>query len=185
MEASLLHLFDGRAIGDHLDIGTGTGRMLELFAGQTERGVGIDLNHKMLSMARSRLEEAGISHCQVRHGDMYRLPFGPDSFDVVTVHQVLHFADDPAAVIREAARTMRPGAQIAVVDFALHELEELRENHAHRRLGFSDDEVVEWLRDADDAGVDDVETGIVKETRVTEGIEVRCCLLYTSDAADE
>jgi len=145
VEAALLRLFGGRVIGDYLDIGTGTGRMLELFAGQMERGVGIDLNHKMLSMARSRLEEAGVSHCQVRHGDMYRLPFGPHSFDVVTVHQVLHFADDPAAVLQEAARTMRPGARIAVVDFALHEMEELRENHAHRRLGFGDDEVVGWL----------------------------------------
>lgn len=148
VEAALLRLFGGRVIGDFLDIGTGTGRLLELFAGQTERGVGIDVNREMLAIARARLEEAGLSHCQVRHGDMYRLPIAAHSFDAVTVHQVLHFADDPAAVVREAARVMRPGARIAVVDFAPHDLEVLRDGHAHRRLGFGDDEVAGWLRAA-------------------------------------
>ena len=148
VERAMLGLFAGRSIGDLLDVGTGTGRALELMAGSVERAVGIDLNREMLAVARARIEELGLTHCQVRHGDVYRLPFAAASFDAVTVNQVLHFVDDPAAVLRETARVMRPGARVVVVDFAPHDIEDLRENHAHRRLGFSDGEVEGWFRAA-------------------------------------
>jgi ubiquinone/menaquinone biosynthesis C-methylase UbiE/DNA-binding transcriptional ArsR family regulator len=138
------------ALGDKpfrslLDLGTGTGRMLELFGVEIERGLGLDLSLDMLLLARDRLERAGLKHCSVRQGDIYDLPLGNDSFDVVILHQVLHFLDDGARAIREAARVLRPGGRLLVVDFAPHELEFLREQHAHRRLGFAPETVTQWM----------------------------------------
>ena len=128
-----------------LDLGTGTGRMLELFAPEIERGLGLDLSLDMLALARARLDRAGIKHCSVRRGDIYDLTLPRDSFDVVIIHQVLHFLDDSARAITEAARTLRPGGRLLVVDFAPHDLEFLREEHAHRRLGFGAETVTQWL----------------------------------------
>ena len=128
-----------------LDLGTGTGRILELLAPHLERGLGIDLSPAMLSVARARLDRAGLRQCSVRHADIFDLPVPRDSFDVVIVHQVLHFLDDGARAIREAARVLRPGGRLLVVDFAPHELEFLREEHAHRRLGFAPETVAQWM----------------------------------------
>lgn len=141
VEEKILSLVSGNRDQSIIDIGTGTGRILELFGRTMGRGVGIDLSHEMLSLARSRLAGAGLRECQVRHGDMYQLPVDDDDFDIAALHLVLHFADDPTAVIQEAARVMVPGGKLVIVDFAPHEVEALREQHAHRRLGFSDLEI--------------------------------------------
>jgi ubiquinone/menaquinone biosynthesis C-methylase UbiE len=119
--------------------------MLELFGPQIERGLGIDLSLDMLLLARDRLERAGLRNCSVRQGDIYDLPIADDSFDVVIIHQVLHFLDDGARAVKEAARVLRPGGSILVVDFAPHELEFLRDDFAHRRLGFTPEVVKQWL----------------------------------------
>ena len=141
------------ALGDKpfrslLDLGTGTGRMLELFGPQIERGLGLDLSLDMLALARTRLDRAGLKHCSVRQGDIYDLALPKDSFDVVIIHQVLHFLDDGARAIREAARVLRPSGRLLVVDFAPHDLEFLRDEHAHRRLGFAPETVAQWMRAA-------------------------------------
>ena len=131
-----------------LDLGTGTGRMLELFGADIERGLGLDLSLDMLALARARLDRAGLKHCSVRHGDIYDLALPRDSFDVVIIHQVLHFLDDSARAIAEAARVLRPGGRLLVVDFAPHDLEFLRDEHAHRRLGFASETVTQWMKAA-------------------------------------
>jgi len=131
-----------------VDLGTGTGRILELFAPKASRALGIDLNHDMLAYARTKLERAGLAHAQVRHGDLYNVPLPDGAADAVVLHQVLHFLDDPAAAIAEAARLLKPGGKLLVVDFAPHELEFLREQCAHRRLGFARDQLGRWLEGA-------------------------------------
>jgi ubiquinone/menaquinone biosynthesis C-methylase UbiE len=131
-----------------LDLGTGTGRMLELFGADIERGLGLDLSLDMLALARARLDRAGLKNCSVRHADIYDLALPRDSFDAVIIHQVLHFLDDSARAIREAARVLRPGGRLLIVDFAPHDLEFLRDEHAHRRLGFAAETVALWLEAA-------------------------------------
>lgn len=131
-----------------VDLGTGTGRILELFGPRAARALGFDLNHAMLAYARMKLERAGLSHAQVRHGDLYNVPLSDGAADVVVLHQVLHYLDDPAAAIAEAARLLAPGGRLLVVDFAPHDLEFLREQAAHRRLGIARDQLDRWLAGA-------------------------------------
>ena len=148
VEAALADIVAAFAPRDLLDIGTGTGRMLELLGPRVANALGIDQSREMLAVARVNLERAGLSNCIVRLGDMYQLPLPDASFDAVVIHQVLHYADRPAAAIAEAARVLRPGGGLIIVDFAPHALEFLRDEHAHRRLGFADDDVAEWCRAA-------------------------------------
>lgn len=148
VEKALLEVAGDRPFQSMLDLGTGTGRMLEIFAPLYRRGVGVDMSREMLAVARANLDRAGVHHAQVRLGDVYAPPVDRDSFDLVTIHQVLHYLDDPALAIAEAARMLRPSGRLAIVDFAPHGLEFLREEHAHLRLGFSDRQIAEWLEEA-------------------------------------
>jgi ArsR family transcriptional regulator len=148
VEKAVLELLGGEPIGKLLDIGTGTGRMLTTLSGRIGRGLGVDMNREMLAVARANLAQAQIQNCQVRQGDMYNLGLATADFDAAVIHQVLHFAEDPGAVVQEAVRVLKPGGRLLIVDFAPHQLEFLRTEHAHRRLGFSDDEVAGLCRSA-------------------------------------
>lgn len=148
VEAAILEILPDSGLGDLLDIGTGTGRILELLRSRLSRGFGVDQSREMLALARSRLEAAGARECQVRQGDMYALPFPDASFDTAVVHQVLHYAENPDRVIAEAARCLRAGGRILIVDFAPHDLESLTREHAHLRSGFAEAEVWEMCRKA-------------------------------------
>lgn len=148
VEKAMLSAIGDMDIDTLLDLGTGTGRILEIFSPYIQRGLGIDLSREMLAVARAKLESSNIANCQVRYGNVYGLAVDSNSTDVVTIHHVLHFLDDPAGAIKEAVRALKPGGRILIVDFAPHQVEVLREMHAHRRLGFADDEVANWLHRA-------------------------------------
>lgn len=149
VEAKILSALGNTPFQNFLDLGTGTGRLLDLLSGLYVSGLGIDTSHDMLSVARANLERLSLSHAQVRQGDICALNVPPRSFDLVAVHQVLHYLDDPARVLAEAARALRPGGRLLIVDFAPHELEFLRESHAHRRLGFSHEQMKRWCEGID------------------------------------
>jgi ubiquinone/menaquinone biosynthesis C-methylase UbiE/DNA-binding transcriptional ArsR family regulator len=148
VEAAILAALADAPLGMLLDLGTGTGRMLELLGPHIARGLGVDLSLDMLAFARARLDRAGLRHCSVRHGDIYALALPNDSFDTVLIHQVLHFLDDAAHAVTEAARVLRPSGRLLVIDFAPHDLEFLREEHAHSRLGFGPETVAQWMKAA-------------------------------------
>lgn len=158
-----------KALGDHplgrlLDIGTGTGHMLEVLAPTAESALGIDRSPEMLRFAREKLAGAGIP-AELRQADMYALPMEDASFDTVVLHQVLHYAQHPEAVIAEAARVLVPGGVMLVIDVAPHEHEDFRSRFAHARLGFADEAVIEWLSSA---GVDGrVEAHLEGELTIT------------------
>ena len=155
VERALRDMLPARPGWNHVDIGTGTGRILEMVAPMTERAIGIDLSHEMLTMARSNLARANLTNCHLRYGDMRQLELQPESFDVATFHLVLHYAEEPALVLAEAARLLRPGGRIVVIDFAPHVESILMLEHAHRWLGFTDAEMKTWFRGA---GLGPVET---------------------------
>lgn len=149
VEEAMCRVVGGVPFDALLDLGTGTGRLLELFAPLYRRAVGIDRSTAMLAIARANLDRAAVSHAQVRLGDIYNLPLPRDVYDVVTIHQVLHYLDEPERAIGEAARVLAPGGRLLVVDFAPHALEFLRERHAHRRLGFGHKPMEQWIRAAE------------------------------------
>ena len=131
-----------------IDLGTGAGRMLSLLGPVAQSALGLDLSQQMLNIARRATADAGLGHCELRHGDIFATRLPDQSADLVLVHQVLHYLADPAAAVREAARIVRAGGKLIIADFAPHRLEFLREQHQHRRLGFAEPEMARWLGEA-------------------------------------
>jgi ArsR family transcriptional regulator len=145
VEGALVGALAGAPLGRVLDIGTGTGRIAELLEPQAEHVTGLDKSPEMLRLARARLQDLAGDRVALVQGDFGALPFPPASFDTVVFHQVLHYAQEPAYALAEAARVCRPGGRIAIVDLAAHAREELRREHAHARLGFADSQMREML----------------------------------------
>ncbi|WP_291387151.1 metalloregulator ArsR/SmtB family transcription factor [Devosia sp.] len=148
VEAAIVAALEGRVVDLLIDLGTGTGRMLELLAGHYRRGIGIDASREMIAVARAKLTAANIGHAQVRLGDIADLDGTAGRADLIVIHQVLHYFDDPGRAIAQARRALKPGGEMLVVDFAPHELEFLRAEHAHRRLGLSEAHMQGWARGA-------------------------------------
>ena len=141
VEEAITRILHTGPLGAVLDIGTGTGRMIELFAPEADRFVALDNNIEMLRLARAKLAAMNTissSKVEIMLGDFNALPLANDSFDTILFHQVLHYAQHPERVISEAARVLAPGGRLMIVDFAAHDHEELRTIHAHARLGFTD-----------------------------------------------
>jgi SAM-dependent methyltransferase/DNA-binding transcriptional ArsR family regulator len=149
VEAALLSLIPERAPFRLLDIGTGTGRVLELLAPRVAQGLGVDASKTMLALARARLARAGLTHCAVRLADMYRLPLADATFDIAVLQMVLHYAEDPAGVLAEASRALRPGGQLIVIDLARHGRDDIVTKLAHRWPGFADTTMRDLLAGAD------------------------------------
>jgi len=152
VEAAIARALGDQPIGRLTDIGTGTGRMIELFGPAASQALGIDRSPEMLRLARVKLAQAGLETVDLRQGDMYALPLPTASSDTVILHQVLHYAQNPAAAVAEAVRVIVPGGRLLIVDFAPHEREELRSRDAHVRLGFADEAVLKYFAEAGLAG---------------------------------
>jgi len=144
VEEAMLAAVPTRVVDTLLDIGTGTGRILELFANRTKQGLGIDYSRQMLGVARARIDEDRFNHLTVRHGDIFDLDIEDDSQDIVILHHVLHFLTDAAGAVDVASRVLAPGGTLLIVDFAAHGLERLRADHAHSHLGFTERDVRGW-----------------------------------------
>jgi ubiquinone/menaquinone biosynthesis C-methylase UbiE len=153
VEAALMSMIGEKPFRSLLDLGTGTGRMLELMAPRAVRAVGVDQSAAMLALARSRIDQAGLRNVHLRQGDIYAPPVERDGYDLVVIHQVLHFLDDPARALKEAARAVAPSGRLVVVDFDAHDQEFLRTDFAHRRLGFALSEIESFLAEAGLVGV--------------------------------
>ena len=141
----LLQHVQQQNIGELLDVGTGNGRMLLLLGSKIEKAIGIDNSREMLAIARTNLEQADLKNCQVRIGDMYRLPFSENRFGLITINSLLRYAEKPKDVLTEATRVLKPGGILFIVDFSDHGLTELRDEYGHRWLGFSKDEMLDML----------------------------------------
>jgi ubiquinone/menaquinone biosynthesis C-methylase UbiE len=163
VEAAIRAVIGSKPIDSVLDLGTGTGRMIALFAPFARRLVGIDASHAMLAVARSNFEREAVKGVELKQGDLYALPVERNAFDLVILHQVLHFLDDPSRAIREAVQALRPGGRILLVDFAPHENEFFREALAHRRLGFEAEQVSEWLGDC---GLEEIRVDRIEPPRI-------------------
>jgi ArsR family transcriptional regulator len=150
VESAILAILGDAPIHRLLDVGTGTGRMLQLLADRAHRAIGLDSSHSMLSVARANLERSGAFNWELRQGDVHSPPLDAATFDLVVIHQVLHYLDDPARALSEAAKLVAPGGRLLVVDFAPHGHDFLRAA-AHRRLGFGHEQLREWF---DRAGLD-------------------------------
>lgn len=148
VEAALLALAAPKAEDVFLDIGTGTGRILQHLGAGVAHGIGLDQSRAMLGLARAALSQAGLPHCTVQQGDMHVLPYETRRFSLISLHQVLHFAEQPEKVVAEAARVLLPGGRLIIADFLPHAREELRRDHAHRRLGFSEQEIARYASEA-------------------------------------
>ena len=147
VEAAILEALGPGPYDLLLDLGAGTGRILELAASRAHRLIGVDTNREMLKCARVRLDAAELTNCSVRLGDIYNLPFPDRGAGAVVIHQVLHFLDNPKAALAEAVRVLQPEGRLVVADFAPHNLEFLRQEHAHVRLGFAANEIGAWLEE--------------------------------------
>ncbi len=145
VEAAMLRALGDAPIARLIDIGTGTGRMLEVFAPGVAHALGIDRSSEMLRLARAKLAERGLGNAELRQADLYALPLADGGADAATMHHVLHFAQQPGAAIAEAARVLSDGGRLLIADFAPHDREELRAREGHARLGFSDDQILGWF----------------------------------------
>lgn len=163
VEAAMAELLDDAPIGRLVDLGTGTGRMLEVFGGRASRAIGVDRSPEMLRLARAKLAQS-VPSAELRQGDLAALPLAEAIADTIILHQVLHFLAQPAGAIAEAARLLAAGGRMLIVDFAPHEREELRTRDAHARLGFSDEQIAGWLAAA---GLDLVRTAELEGGELT------------------
>lgn len=180
VEQAILEVVGDQQLDLMLDLGTGTGRMLELLATRYSRGLGVDSSREMLGVARAKLTAAGITHAQVRLGDLVAFEPGGGPVDLIMFHQVLHYFDDPGRIIALAKQALGQAGRMVIVDFAPHRLEFLRDEQAHRRLGISESQMSEW---AESAGLTIGDVRQFPSSNKTEGLTV-CLWLLEPNAKD-
>ncbi|MBU1176682.1 MAG: metalloregulator ArsR/SmtB family transcription factor [Alphaproteobacteria bacterium] len=182
IEAAIYAIAQRRKLDRVIDLGTGTGRMLELLAPLYRHGLGIDSSREMIAVARAKLSAADVGHAQVRQADIADPIEAGEGADFVVLHQVLHYIEEPSAVLVNAARALKPGGWVLVVDFAPHAHETLRSDHAHRRLGLSTAQMEVW---GHAAGLDIVETREFANHKSPDGLTVCLHLLALRNARQQ
>ena len=152
VERAMLALLRDAPLGKMLDIGTGTGRMVELFGAAAQSIIAIDNSPEMLRLARAKLLDSEtasglnlVQKTELKQGDFNNLPVANGTVDSVILHQVLHYAQHPEAVLVEVSRVLKPAGVVLIADFAAHDREDLRTEQAHARLGCSDESMKHWL----------------------------------------
>ena len=140
VEAAMTALLAREPIGHMLDIGTGTGRMIELFGCDARQVTALDRSPDMLRLARAKLPQDAGDKYALLLGDFLSLPMESGSIGTVLCHQVLHYA--------QAARVTARNGRVLIADFAPHQREELRMRDQHARLGFADAQIEGWFADA-------------------------------------
>ena len=183
VEEALLALFPSGPEGRLLDIGTGTGRVLELLAPRVRQALGVDASKAMLALARARLSSPGLAHCGVRLADMYRLPLADNSFDTVVLQMVLHHAEDPGGAVQEATRVLAPGGRLLVIDLAEHDRFDLTGKLAHRWAGFSDETVNRMFAKAELEWRDPVSIPGPLAIRIWPAVRIMAHAILTSELA--
>src|SRR5215469_3267488 len=159
MAEALLRLMPPMVIAD---LGAGDGSFSLLLAQNAEKVIAVDSSAKMIEFAREQAHRHHVKNIDYRLGDMEELPISDASVDIVFFSQSLHHALHPGRTLVEAARILRPGGRIAILDLAKHRFEEAREMYADEWLGFSEVELESML---DKAGFFNVQTSVVdKET---------------------
>lgn len=128
------------------DFGCGTGELAETLAAGAGRVIAVDSSAAMLDAARTRLD--GRANVELRQGRIEEPPIAAGELDAGTLILVLHYLPDPAVAVREAARTLRPGGRLLIVEMLPHDRAEYRQEMGHVWLGFEPDEVAGWLRAA-------------------------------------
>lgn len=128
------------------DLGCGTGALLSTLAQSVERVIGVDSSDEMLAAARERT--ADLNNVELRRGTLEGLPIEDATLDAATMMLVLHHLPTPGVAIAEAARVLKPGGRLLIVDMAPHEREDYRQQMGHVWLGFSDDQISRWLQQA-------------------------------------
>ena len=128
------------------DLGSGTGQIAETVAPFVARVIAVESSRAMLAAARRRL--GGVPNIELRHGDLEALPIDEHVLDAAVISLVLHHVAEPAAVLREAARVLKPGGRLLVIDMRQHEHVEYRQQMGHVWLGFERAQMLGWLTDA-------------------------------------
>lgn len=179
VESAILKASKGTHADLLVDLGTGTGRMLELLKDHYKRGIGIDSSREMIAVARAKLAANAIGHAQIRLGDIADLDASVGPADLIVIHQVLHYFDDPGRMLIQARKALKRGGDMLIVDFAPHAMEFLRTEHAHRRLGLSEAQMSGWARAA---GLKVKALTKLPPAKGTDGLTV--CLWRLSDEQD-
>lgn len=133
---------------DVADLGAGEGTLSQLMAKRARRVIAVDNSENMVEYGRSLAKQHGLNNLEYRLGDLEEPPVGEGEMDLVVLSHALHHAANPRRAVGAAARILKPGGRLVVLDLMAHNFEKARELYADRWLGFTEAALEEWMEDA-------------------------------------